>query len=414
MSYRRVVITGMGVLTPLGNDLSSTWEALIAGQSGIAPVTHFDTTEFETKIGGEVKNFEAAPHFRNPKDARRCDRYTQYAVAAAKQAWQDSALSSTVLDPERCGVLVGAGIGGLKTLEDQHTILKERGPKRVSPFMIPMMISNIASGLIAIEYNFQGPNFAIVTACATASHSIGEAFKLIRQDEADVIIAGGSEAALCPLGLSGFNAMRALSTRNDAPEQASRPFDRDRDGFVLSEGAGIIILEDLEHAQKRGAKIYAEVVGYGATCDAYHMTSPSENGIGAARAMKQALKVASLNTDDVDYINAHGTSTEQGDICETEAIKTVFGDQAKNVWVSSTKSMIGHLLGAAGSVELAFCTKALETGIVPPTINLDHPDPRCDLDYVPKTARKGEINVVMNNSFGFGGHNACIVAQKFV
>jgi 3-oxoacyl-[acyl-carrier-protein] synthase II len=414
MSYRRVVITGMGALTPVGSDITSMWNALTSGQSGIGLIDLFDTEGYESKIGGQVKNFDAAPHFKNPKDARRCDRYTQFAVAATKEAWADSGLNASSLNPERCGVLVGSGIGGLKTLEDQHSILKERGPKRVSPFMIPMMISNIASGLIAIEYNFQGPNFAIVTACATASHSIGEAFKLIRQDEADVIIAGGSEAAVCPLGLSGFNAMRALSTRNDAPEKASRPFDQDRDGFVLSEGAGIVILEDLEHARKRGAHIYAEVVGYGATCDAYHMTSPSENGIGAARAMKQALQVAGLNPENIDYVNAHGTSTEQGDVCETEAIKTVFGDKAKSTWVSSSKSMTGHLLGAAGSVELAVCTKAIQTGIVPPTINLENPDPRCDLDYVPNTARQAEIKAIMNNSFGFGGHNACIIARKFV
>lgn len=414
MSYRRVVITGMGAVTPLGNDLAITWSNLIDGKSGISLIDSFDVTNYDSKIGGQVKGFEPAPHFKNAKDARRCDRYTQLALAATKQAWQDAQLDNASLNPERCGVLVGSGIGGLKTLEDQHSTLLSRGPQRVSPFMIPMMISNMASGMIAIEYNFQGPNFAIVTACATASHSIGEAFKLIRQDEADVIIAGGSEAALCPLGLSGFCAMRAVSTRNDAPELASRPFDKDRDGFVLSEGSGIIILEDLEHAIKRGAKIYAEVVGYGSTCDAYHMTSPSEGGIGAARAMTQALKVANINVDAVDYINAHGTSTGQGDICETEAIKKVFGNEAKNVWVSSTKSMIGHLLGAAGSVELAFCVKAIETGIVPPTINLDNPDPLCDLDYVPKVAREGNISTIVNNSFGFGGHNACIVAQKFV
>lgn len=414
MSYRRVVITGMGAVTPLGNDLASTWSNLIDGRSGISLIDSFDITLYDSKIGGQVKGFEPAPYFKNAKDARRCDRYTQLAIAATKQAWQDAQLDNVSLNPERCGVLVGSGIGGLKTLEDQHSTLLSRGPQRVSPFMIPMMISNMASGMIAIEYNFQGPNFAIVTACATASHSIGEAFKLIRQDEADVIIAGGSEAALCPLGLSGFCAMRAVSTRNDAPELASRPFDKDRDGFVLSEGSGIIILEDLEHAIKRGAKIYAEVVGYGSTCDAYHMTSPSEGGIGAARAMTQALKVANINVDQVDYINAHGTSTGQGDICETEAIKKVFGERAKTVWVSSTKSMIGHLLGAAGSVELAFCVKAIETGIVPPTINLDNPDPLCDLDYVPKVAREGKISTIVNNSFGFGGHNACIVAQKFV
>jgi 3-oxoacyl-[acyl-carrier-protein] synthase II len=414
MSYRRVVVTGMGVLSPLGNTVATTWDAMVAGKSGIGLIDCFDTADYDSKISGQVKGFEAAPHFKNPKDARRCDRYAQLAMAATKEAWQDSGLGTQTLDLERCGVLVGSGIGGLKTLEEQHSILLSRGPKRVSPFMIPMMISNIASGMIAIEYNFQGPNFAIVTACATASHSIGEAFKLIRQDEADVIIAGGSEAAVSPLGLSGFSAMRALSTRNDAPEKASRPFDRDRDGFVLGEGAGVVILEDLAHAQKRGAKIYAEISGYGATCDAFHMTSPSENGVGAARAMKQALKVAGCNPQDIDYVNAHGTSTDQGDICETEAIKNALGGHALKTWVSSTKSMTGHLLGAAGSVELAACVKAIESGIVPPTINLENPDSRCDLDYVPNTARQGQIKAVMNNSFGFGGHNACIIVKKYV
>ena len=310
--------------------------------------------------------------------------------------------------------MVGSGIGGLKTLQEQHTILMGRGPGRISPFMIPMMISNIASGLLAIDYNFQGPSFAIVTACATASHSIGESWRLIRDDEADVFIAGGSEAALISLGISGFSAMKAISTRNDEPHRASRPFDKGRDGFVLGEGAGIVILEELEHAKKRGAKIYGEIVGYGATTDAYHMTSPAPGGAGAARAMKRALQHAQLNPADVQYINAHGTSTPQGDICETQAIKSVFGADAGKVWVSSTKSMIGHLLGAAGSVELAACLKAIETGMVPPTINLEDPDPECDLDYVPNKARSGDIRVIMNNSFGFGGHNACIIAKKFV
>ncbi|MDD5261597.1 MAG: beta-ketoacyl-ACP synthase II [Methylacidiphilales bacterium] len=414
MSQRRVVVTGMGVVTPLGNDLPTFWNNILESKSGVSTITTFDTTLFATKIAGQVKNFTPTDFFKNPKDARRCDRYTQLAFAAAKEAYANAGLGSTSLNPERCGIIFGSGIGGLQSLEDQHGTLKDRGPNRVSPFMIPMMISNIASGLLAIEYNFQGPSFAIVTACATASHSIGESWRLIKDDEGDVFITGGSEAAVVPIGLGGFSAMKAISTRNDQPERASRPFDKGRDGFVLSEGAGVIVLEELEHAKKRGAKIYGEIVGYGATTDAYHMTSPAPGGAGAARAMKRALQLANLNPSDIQYINAHGTSTPQGDICETQAIKSVFGDKAKNVWVSSTKSMIGHLLGAAGSVELAVCLKAIETGNVPPTINLEDPDPECDLDYVPNTARSGKINAIMNNSFGFGGHNACIIAKKFV
>ncbi len=415
MSPRRVVITGVGVLAPNGNNLESFWKNSLEGRSGVRLIgpERFDVSAYSTRFAGQLDGFDPNNHFPSPKEARRCDRYTQMAVAATREAWNQSGLTEADYNPNRSGVLVGSGIGGLKSLEDNHTQLIEKGPSRISPFMIPMMITNIASGLISMEYNFRGPNYAIVTACATSTMCLGEAFNLIRWGEADLFISGGSEAAVVPLGVGGFGAMKAISTRNDDPAAASRPFDRDRDGFVLGEGAGIMIVEELEHARKRGAQILAEIVGYAATADAYHMTSPSPEGEGAARAMQRALDVAGLNPDQVDYINAHGTSTPQGDICETKAIKSVLGNHAKKVWVSSTKSMIGHLLGAAGSVEMAACVQALRTGDVPPTINLAQADEQCDLDYVANTARHGEIKVVMNNSFGFGGHNACVVAQQF-
>jgi 3-oxoacyl-[acyl-carrier-protein] synthase II len=414
MSTRRVVVTGLGALTPLANDFPGTWERLLRGESGIGPITAFDCTGYDCRIAGEVRNFDPASGFKNPKDVRRTDRYTHLAMGAAAEAWKDCGLQEGSFDADRAGVLVGSGIGGLRTLEEQHSILRDRGPKKVSPFMIPMMINNIASGHISMQYGLRGPNFAIVSACATASHSIGEGWRLIREDEADIIVAGGSEAAVVGLGLSGFAAMKALSTRNENPTQASRPFDKNRDGFVLSEGAGIVVLEELEHAKKRGAKIYGEVAGYGATADAHHLTAPAPEGAGAARAMKIALKHAQIRPDQVGYVNAHGTSTPQGDICETQAIKSVLGDHAKKAMVSSTKSNLGHLLGAAGSVEMAICLKALETGILPPTINLDEPDPECDLDYIPHKPREKKVDVVMNNSFGFGGHNACLVARRLV
>jgi 3-oxoacyl-[acyl-carrier-protein] synthase II len=387
---------------------------LIRGESGIAPVTAFDTTGYDCRIAGEVRNFDPAPAFKNPKDVRRTDRYTHLAMAAAGEAWKDAGLEGAALDLDRAGVLVGSGIGGLRTLEEQHTLLRDRGPKKVSPFMIPMMINNIASGHISMHFGLRGPNFAIVSACATATHSIGEGWRLIRESEADLIIAGGSEAAVVGLGLSGFGAMKALSTRNEEPTRASRPFDKGRDGFVLSEGAGVIILEEYEHAKKRSARIYGEILGYGATADAYHLTAPAPEGAGAARAMRIALQHAKLNPEQVDYINAHGTSTPQGDICETQAIKSVLGAHAKKVAVSSTKSSLGHLLGAAGSVEMAICLKALETNLLPATINLEEPDPECDLDYIPLKPREQKAKIVMNNSFGFGGHNACIVASRLV
>jgi len=414
MSQRRIVITGMGAVTPLGLDVSTTWTNLIAGKSGVSPITSWDASKFDCRFAAQVKDFEPRKYFFNEKDARRADRYAQLAMASAKEAVKHGGLDPQHVQLDRVGVLVGSGIGGLKSLGDQTEILLTKGPGRVSPFMIPMMISNMAAGLISMEFGFAGPNFSVVTACATSNNCIGEAWRLIRDDEADVILAGGSEAACVPLGIGGFAAMRALSTRNDEPERASRPFDRDRDGFVMGEGAGIVIVEELEHARKRGANILVELTGYGMSADAYHMTSPAPGGIGAVKAMQHALKRAGVPVDKIDYINAHGTSTPVGDATETEAIKTVFGDHAKKLAVSSTKSMTGHLLGAAGAAELIFCIKAIEQNILPPTINLDNPDPACDLDYVPHKAREARVDAAMSNSFGFGGHNATLLVQRFV
>ena len=411
---RRVVVTGMGVITPNGQDLPTFWDNLSNGRSGIGAITQFDAAAFDCRIAGEVRDFEPLKWFKGPKDARRADRFSQVAVAAAKLAIADAGLTH-IADAERCGVMVGSGIGGLKTLEEQHTNLVTKGPGRISPFMIPMMISNMASGMISIEFGWKGPNLATVSACSTACHAIGEAWRMILEDDADVFLAGGSEAAICALGIGGFAAMRALSTRNDAPEKASRPFDVDRDGFVMGEGAGVVVIEELEHARKRGAQIYGEIIGYGLTADAYHMSAPPPDGNGAVRCMAMALRKAGLNTSDVDYINAHGTSTPVGDVCETNAIKTLFGDYAKNgLLVSSTKSMTGHLLGAAGAVETIVCALAIKHGVIPPTINLDRPDPACDLDYVPHTAREKKVRVALNNSFGFGGHNATLVVREFL
>jgi len=414
MNQRRIVITGMGAVTPLGPDVGSTWTNLLAGKSGAVPVTSFDISAYDCRFACLVKDFEPKGHFFNEKDARRADRYSQLAMASAKEAVKHAGLDPKALDLDRVGVLVGSGIGGLKALGDQDEILISKGPGRISPFMIPMMIANMAGGLISMEFGFAGPNFAVVTACATSNNCIGEAWRLIRDNEADLILAGGSEAACTPLGMGGFAAMRALSTRNDDPQAASRPFDKDRDGFVLGEGAGIVVVEELEHAKKRGAHILAELTGYGLSADAYHMTSPPPGGTGAAKAMQHTLKRAGLSADKIDYINAHGTSTPVGDVCETEAIKAVFGSHAKKMPVSSTKSMTGHLLGAAGAVELIFCVKAIEQNIVPPTINLDTPDPNCDLDYVPHKPREMRVNTAMSNSFGFGGHNATVLVQRFV
>jgi 3-oxoacyl-[acyl-carrier-protein] synthase II len=413
MSQRRIVITGLGAVTPLGLDVPTTWANLIAGKSGVSSITAWDASKFDCRFAAQVKDFEPKRHFFNEKDARRADRYSQLAMASAKEAVKHSGLDPQGLELDRVGVLVGSGIGGLKSLADQDEILLAKGPGRVSPFMIPMMITNMAAGLISMEFGFAGPNFSVVTACATSNNCIGEAWRLIRDDEADVILAGGSEAACVPLGIGGFGAMRALSTRNDEPERASRPFDRDRDGFVMGEGAGVVIVEELEHAKKRGATILAELTGYGLTADAYHMTSPAPGGVGAVRAMQHTLKRAGISVDKVDYINAHGTSTPVGDVTETEAIKTVFGEHARKLAVSSTKSMTGHLLGAAGAAEIIFCIKAIEHNLLPPTINLDNPDPACDLDYVPHKAREARVDIAMSNSFGFGGHNATLLVQRF-
>jgi 3-oxoacyl-[acyl-carrier-protein] synthase II len=413
---RRVVITGLGVITPLGIDLQTFWSNITSGVSGIAGITAFDATEFDCRIGGEVKNFEPVRYFKNAKDVRRTDRYAHFAMAAARIALADGGLDpATYPDPPRFGCIIGSGIGGLKALADQHTVLMTKGPSRLSPFMIPMLISNMASGLVSMEFGLQGPNFATVSACATACHAIGEAWRMIRYDEADAFLAGGAEATVIPIGIGGFAAMKALSTRNDEPTRASRPFDTDRDGFVMGEGAGVILIEELEHARARNAPIYCEVTGYGLSADAYHMTSPLPDGEGAVRCMRMALEKAGIQPGEVDYVNAHGTSTGVGDICETKAIKTVFGDHARNgLLVSSTKSMTGHLLGAAGSVETAVCALAIRDSIVPPTINLDNPDPECDLDYVPHKAREKKVRIALNNSFGFGGHNATIIVREYV
>lgn len=414
MNDRRVVITGVGVLSPLGNDLESTWAGLKEGKSGIGPITLFDTSEYTVHIAGEVKGFDARSYFSNPKDARRCDRYTQFGIAASKMAIEDSGLESLEgLDRNRVGVMIGSGIGGLGTLEREHAKLVKRSPSRVSPFVIPMMISNIASGLLSIEYGYGGPNMAIVTACATANHSVGEAWRMIKFGDADAMICGGAEASILPMGLAGFGNMTALSTRNDEPERASRPFDVDRDGFVMGEGAGMLVIEEYEQAKKRGAKIYGEIVGYGISGDAYHMTQPHPDGAGASRCMNMALKHAEMKPEEVTYVNAHGTSTPQGDIGETKAIKASFGDHAKNgLIVSSTKSMTGHLLGAAGGLELSACLMAMRDNVIPPTINLDNQDPQCDLDYCANTAREVEVNAALSNSFGFGGHNASLLVKK--
>lgn len=414
MSERRVVITGIGCLTPLGNDLASTWEGLKAGRSGISTITQLDPTPFDCKIAGEVKDFNADAYFRVPKDARRADRYVQFAVAASKLAFEDSGLDVSKIDPRRFGVMVGSGIGGLSTLESEHSTYMNKGPKRVSPFTIPMMISNIASGIVSMEFGLLGPNMVIVTACATSNHNIGEAWRIIKFGDADGFVCGGAEAAILPMGLSGFANMKALSTRNDEPERASRPFDKDRDGFVMGEGAGVIVIEELEHARKRGAKIYAELIGYGVSADAYHLSAPSPDGSGPAYAIKMALDHGKKNPEDVGYLNAHATSTGLGDVAETKAIKLAFGDYAKNgLLVSSTKSMTGHMLGAAGGVELIASVMAIRDGVVPPTINVENQDPECDLDVVPNVAREVPITVALSNSFGFGGHNASVLVSKF-
>jgi len=411
---KRVVITGLGAVTPLGNDLATSWQNLLAGKCGIDKITHFDPSGFDCQIAAEVKNFDPTPAFLSPKEIRRTDRYAQFGIYAAHQALLDSGIDLEKADRDEIGVFIGSGIGGLYTTEEQHKVFLAKGPGRLSPFMIPMLILNMASGLFSMYYKLRGPNLATCSACATSTHAIGEAWRTLKMGDAKVMFAGGTEATIVPLGIGGFCAMRAMSTRNAEPQKSSRPFDVGRDGFVMGEGSGVLVLEELEHARARGAKIYCELVGYGNTADANHMTAPAPEGEGAARCMKMALRNAGLNPSDISYINAHGTSTPQGDICETQAIKSVFGEHARKLAVSSTKGATGHMLGAAGAVEMAACVKALENDVVPPTINLDNPDPQCDLDYVPHTAREMKVNAIVNNSFGFGGHNATLVAKKFV
>ncbi|MCE3200783.1 beta-ketoacyl-ACP synthase II [Paenibacillus sonchi] len=410
MSHR-VVVTGMGVITSLGTDLDTFWDNLMSGKSGVSTVDTFDVSEYTTKIAASVKDFDPEERFGR-KEARKMDRFVQFAVAAGEDALKDSGLViGEGIDAERIGVSVGSGIGGLGTWEDNHNLLLEKGPKRVSPFFIPMMIANMGSGQLSISLGAKGPNTTTVTACATGSHSIGESFRLIQRGDADAMICGGSEATIRPTGMAGFCAMRAMSTHNEEPEKASRPFDIDRDGFVMGEGAGILILESLEHAEKRGAKIYAEVIGYGLSADAHHMTEPDPDG--AARCIKMAIRDAGIAPEEIDYINAHGTSTPVGDKSETSAVKKALGDHAYKVAISSTKSMTGHLLGAAGGVEAIICGLSLQKGMIAPTINLDNPDPECDLDYVPNVPRKADLNIVMSNSFGFGGHNATVILKKY-
>ena len=409
---RRVVVTGMGLVIPIGVGVETAWKNVCEGKSGIAPLTRFDTNGFETKIAAEVKNFNPELYI-DKKEIKKMDLFIHFAIAAAKEALEDARLVITPENSEQIGVIVGTGLGGLPSLERYHKILLEKGPGRISPFFIPMLIANLASGQIAIQFGPKGPNTCVVTACATGAHCIGDAFRAIVYGDAEAMITGGTEANITPLSIGGFNAMKALSTRNDEPEKASRPFEKNRDGFVVAEGAGIIILEELQFALRRNAKIYGELVGYGYTADAYHITAPSPDGDGAVRCMRMAIKDAGLKSEDVDYINAHGTSTQLNDLTETIAIKTVFGDHAKETPVSATKSMTGHLLGAAGSTEAIFTLLALRDGIMPPTINYDEPDPQCDLDYVPNVARRQSLNIAMSNAFGFGGTNATLIFKKF-
>ncbi len=408
---RRVAITGLGVVTPVGNNVADFWESLKAGRNGVGLITRFDTSRYSARIAGEVKNFDPAAYI-DRKEVRRMDRFTHYAMAAYKQALADSGLKVEGEAADRVGVIIASGIGGTETWEDQHRKLMEHGPDKVSPFFVPMMISDIAAGRISMDCGAKGINFATVSACASASHAIGEGYCSIVLGESDAVICGGAEAPITPLALAGFCALRALSTRNDQPEKASRPFDKDRDGFVMAEGAGIVILEEMEHARARGARIYAELAGYGATADAHHITAPAPGGEGAARAMRRALATAGLKPEEVDYINAHGTSTDLNDKYETAAIKSVFGDRAGKVAISSTKSMTGHLLGAAGGIELVATVLCMANSLIHPTANYETPDPECDLDYVPNRPRQANIRAALSNSFGFGGHNACLAVRK--
>jgi len=410
---RRVVVTGMGAITPVGNDVATTWRSLIEGKSGTAPITKFDASKFPVRFAAEVKGFNPLDYM-DRKEAKRADQYTQYAVAGARQAMTDAKLvERNGMDPDRIGVIIGSGIGGLKSFEEQHDVYRERGVGKISPFFIPMFIADIAAGIVSMMFNAKGPNYATVSACATSAHAIGDAYRTIQYGDADVMITGGAEATVTPMAIGGFANMKALSERNDSPETASRPFDATRDGFVMGEGSGILILEELEHALARGATIYAEIVGYGATGDAYHLTAPAPDGEGAQRAMKRALKDAGLEPKDIQYINAHGTSTPANDFNETRAIKAVFGEQAKSVNVSSTKSATGHMLGAAGAVEAIVSAMVVGTGIIPPTINYHTPEPELDLNYTPNTSVKRDVNAVLSNSFGFGGHNTTLAIKRY-
>jgi len=412
MNRRRIVVTGLGLITPVGIGVEKSWNSLVRGKSGIRRITRFDASAFSTQIAGEVDGFHPEDYIES-KEVKKMDRFIHFGVAASTMAMNDSGLKIDEQNAARVGVYVGAGMGGLPAIEHYHKVLLEKGPRRITPFFIPMLIINLAAGQISIKLGAKGPNSAPATACATGSHAIGDAFKVIERGDADAMIAGGTESVITPMGIGGFNAMKALSTRNDEPEKASRPFDRDRDGFIMGEGAGVMVIEELAHALARKARIYAEIVGYGLTGDAYHITSPAPGGEGAARCMAMAIKDAGVDPSQIDYINAHGTSTKYGDELETAAIKAVFKQHAYNVAVSSTKSMIGHLLGAAGGVEAVLCVLSIHNGLIPPTINLDNPDPECDLDYVPHKARKVDVTYAMSNSFGFGGTNACLLFKKF-
>jgi len=410
---RRVVITGLGVVSPLGSEVETFWKRLIAGESGIGPVTRFDTSKYDTRFAAEVQGNRPEDYMER-KDIRRTDLFVQYAIGATAQAVKQAGVSPETVDPNRYGVVVGSGIGGIATFEDQHRTLLEKGPSRVSPFFIPMMISDMASGQVSIQFGAKGPNYCTVSACSSGAHAVGDAFRIIQHNEADVMISGGAEAPITPVSFAGFCSMKAMSTRNDDPQSASRPFDAQRDGFVMGEGAGIVVLEELEHAKKRGAKILAEIVGYGATGDAHHMTAPAPEGEGAARAMREAIRDSGMSLESFGYLNAHGTSTPLNDKFETQAIKSVFGEHAKKLPVSSTKSMTGHLLGAAGGLETIICVLALERHVLPPTINYQTPDPDCDLDYVPNTARAVEVQAALSNSLGFGGHNVTLALSRYV
>ncbi|MCU0651785.1 MAG: beta-ketoacyl-ACP synthase II [Candidatus Omnitrophica bacterium] len=410
---KRVVVTGLGVISPLGNDVKTFWQALKEGKSGVGVLTKFDTTGFDSRIAGEVKVFEPALYGMTAKDTKRMDRFVQFAVASTKQAITDAGLELDKEDRNRFGVVIGSGIGGLDIIEKEHNVFLQKGPSRLSPFLIPMLIVNEAAGQVGITFGLKGPNTCVATACASGSHAIGDAFRIIERGDADMMVCGGTESSVVPTGVGGFCALKALSTRNNEPQKASRPFERDRDGFIMAEGCGIVVLETLEHAKKRNAHIYAEIVGYGMSCDAYHMTAPDPEGDGASRAIKLALHDAGLNSEDVKYVNAHGTSTKLNDKIETIAMKRALGAHAKKVMISSTKSMTGHLLGAAGGVEFVVCCLTIKDNVIHPTINYEHPDPDCDLDYVPNIARKTEVNVCMSNSLGFGGHNATLVLKRF-